>query len=363
LKYIINMSNKYLSLSNREDRIEISLSQSDTGNRNDVRVNKLDLSQMDMDKGTLEAKYYLLREEHAAVHDKLKKQKESSRQALMQAETMGMMTKYQLVFVKMETAFAKIFSHNKLRDLKKMQESFAKFKFNTIQKRININCGARVALENYKGLDSVYKLYNRNQKFNLRDAFQSWKRSIKIEKVINIKKRQIDGEIEDKKTEAKNIEQKIKQVDDEIKEVDKKKNKFQEDKEKQEKKRDNDLNDINQMLNPSGIRNNKDQLAQLKARLANAMSENKELNTQILSTNTNVQSFISEMHSLMTSHEILAMTNNEQMFEEESGGGSVYNDDQREDYPKPTQKYTPHYNTTTQGGASYNGKGKRRTHK
>lgn len=57
---------------------------------------------------------------------------EMNRNATLQAETMGMMTKYQLVFVKMETAFGSILNSNKIRDLKKKQQAFCKFRDNVI---------------------------------------------------------------------------------------------------------------------------------------------------------------------------------------------------------------------------------------
>jgi hypothetical protein len=58
---------------------------------------------------------------NAKLHRQIKKEqrrKEESKQAVLQAETINMMTKYQLVFVKMENQFAKIFNNNKLRNLK-----------------------------------------------------------------------------------------------------------------------------------------------------------------------------------------------------------------------------------------------------
>ena len=61
------------------------------------------------------------------LHRQMKKetrQKEEHKQAVLQAETINMMTKYQLVFVKMENQFAKIFNTNKLRNLKFKQEAF-----------------------------------------------------------------------------------------------------------------------------------------------------------------------------------------------------------------------------------------------
>lgn len=86
--------------------------------------------------------YELLQNENAMLNEKytqLAHKKESLKQQLLQAETMGMMTKYQLVFVKMETAFAKIFNRNKLRDLKTMHDAFSRFRKNTLSARININ--------------------------------------------------------------------------------------------------------------------------------------------------------------------------------------------------------------------------------
>jgi len=50
--------------------------------------------------------------------------KEEQKQAILQAETVSMMTKYQLVFVKMENAFAKVFNSNKLRNMTFKQEGF-----------------------------------------------------------------------------------------------------------------------------------------------------------------------------------------------------------------------------------------------
>ena len=44
--------------------------------------------------------------------------KDEHKQAILQAETVNMMTKYQLVFVKMENSFTKIFHKNKMRNLK-----------------------------------------------------------------------------------------------------------------------------------------------------------------------------------------------------------------------------------------------------
>jgi len=54
--------------------------------------------------------------------------KEEQKQTILHSETVSMMTKYQLVFVKMESAFAKVFNSNKLRNLFLKEEAFQKIK-------------------------------------------------------------------------------------------------------------------------------------------------------------------------------------------------------------------------------------------
>lgn len=48
---------------------------------------------------------------------KERKMGEENKQAIIQAETVNMMTKYQLVFVKMENAFGKVLNSRKVKEL------------------------------------------------------------------------------------------------------------------------------------------------------------------------------------------------------------------------------------------------------
>mmetsp|Transcript_966 Transcript_966/g.928 ORF Transcript_966/g.928 Transcript_966/m.928 type:complete len:128 (+) Transcript_966:700-1083(+) len=105
-----------------------------------------------------------------------------------------------------------------------------------------------------------------------------------------------------------------------------------------------------------------DKITVLTNKLAQAIAENKDLNSQLEMTQNNVKSFISEMTTLISSKDFSQMMEGEianELFEEESGG-SKYGDDQREDYQKPSKKYTPHYHTATQGGIGVQAKGKRK---
>lgn len=68
----------------------------------------------------------------------------------MQAETVNMMTKYQLVFVKMENQFAKVFNSNKLRALKIKQEAFYQVKKYAIGKNGEVNYKMHVIYQKLK---------------------------------------------------------------------------------------------------------------------------------------------------------------------------------------------------------------------
>lgn len=276
------------------------------------------------------------------------------------------MTKYQLVFVKMETAFSKIFNRNKLRDLKKMQSAFNNFKLNTISKRISINSGSRVALENLKRISKVGLKNGHNNP--LKSAFFKWKNNVIIEKSIKKKKEELDYELEEKKADVKRLERRIVEVEEEIDESEKRYSHFysqvKENKRKisvWENKNRELSHDINEILD-RGVQNadefistsqsSQDRIAGLNRRLYEAINENKELKEQLNQTNDNVKNFITEMSSLISSHEILKLATDDgtQEFEEESGGGSVL-DDQREDYVRDTPEYRHHVHTTvTQGG-------------
>ena len=84
------------------------------------------------------------------LHRQMKKEsrlKEEHKQAVLQAETINMMTKYQLVFVKMENQFAKIFNGNKLRSLRFKQEAFFNIKTAALVKNQQVNFKMHMVFE------------------------------------------------------------------------------------------------------------------------------------------------------------------------------------------------------------------------
>lgn len=336
------MEDDHLSMSNRDDGVDISLNESI--NTSD-EINKLPddpeelikmLEKVSTRYELVEHENALLTEKYSSVSQQLAAQKENSKQQIMQAETMGMMTKYQLVFVKMETAFSKIFNHNKLRDLNRMQDAFTKFKFNTLKNRIEINCGSKIALENIKSALKFTKIYQKFKAKSVRDAFQAWKGKITIEKSLKKRKKDLDFELNNANEEKKRIERRIHELEEEIEENDKRYNHLYalvKDNTKKISLIENNVrelsNDINQMDNEGNARvdlgnrsPSQDKIRSLQARLTAAMNENKDLNFQMETTNKNVKSFISEMSTLMSSHELGQMLDplaeiGEQMFEDQ----------------------------------------------
>ena len=247
-----------------------------------------------------------------------------------------MMTKYQLVFVKMETAFSKIFNHNKLRDLKKVQDAFSKFKFNTIKNRVEVNCSTRVALENFKNLGKLAKICQKNSQTSIKEAFQTWKRTLTIDRAITKKKEELEFELDNAIDERKRVERRINELSEEIDENDKRYNHLyslvKDNKKKisvYENKGRELSNDINQIMDRdpntrvdlASTSPSQNKVQGLQNRLNEAMSENKELNSQLEMTNTNVKSFISEMGSVISTHEVAQMVepiiDGPDMFEEQ----------------------------------------------
>lgn len=54
---------------------------------------------------------------------------------VLQAETLNMMTKYQLVFAKIECQVNRVLNSNKLREMRFAQRAFDKFKANALAQR------------------------------------------------------------------------------------------------------------------------------------------------------------------------------------------------------------------------------------
>jgi hypothetical protein len=100
------------------------------------------------------------------LHRQMKKEtrlREEHKQAVLQAETVNMMTKYQLVFVKMENQFAKIFNNNKLRNTKFKQDAFHRVKRCAILRQSDIGFKAQLIFEKFRNrcLNKMINIYTK----------------------------------------------------------------------------------------------------------------------------------------------------------------------------------------------------------
>ena len=106
-----------------------------------------------------------LKQKYSETKVELAGHDDNAKNAVLQVETVGMMTKYQLVFVKMETAFSKIFNSNRLRDQRKAQSAFDVMRKNAFHKRIRLGCEPRVILNKLRfKLGPLVKTYEKNER-------------------------------------------------------------------------------------------------------------------------------------------------------------------------------------------------------
>jgi hypothetical protein len=80
-----------------------------------------------------------LKEKHHRLVRREQHIENENKQALVQAETVSMMTKYQLVFVKIENIFSKIANNQATRERLELQDSFYQIKRCAIYKSVQVN--------------------------------------------------------------------------------------------------------------------------------------------------------------------------------------------------------------------------------
>lgn len=89
-----------------------------------------------------------------------------------------MMTKYQLVFVKMENAFSRVFNSNKLRWLHLKQDAFLRVKSRADEQNLALSLKTHTLYLklSQKVLIPVVKIYERNRIDDAQQkAFQQWR--------------------------------------------------------------------------------------------------------------------------------------------------------------------------------------------
>ena len=105
---------------------------------------------------------------------------------VLQAETLNMMTKYQLVFAKIECQVNRVLNSNKVRELKLVQRAFDRMRSNAQSGQLRHNYQAHMINLRFQGNVGVQMLnrYQTNRARALKRAFESWRLATDAAKVI-----------------------------------------------------------------------------------------------------------------------------------------------------------------------------------
>ena len=126
---------------------------------------------------------------------------------VLQAETLNMMTKYQLVFAKIECQVNRVLNSNKLRELKLMQRAFDRFRTNTQQSHLRSNYQAHMIEMRFKDNVGVQMLnrYQTNRVRAMKRAFESWRLATDAAKVIERIQKAVESELATAKNQSESI--------------------------------------------------------------------------------------------------------------------------------------------------------------
>ena len=123
---------------------------------------------------------------------------------VLQAETLNMMTKYQLVFAKIECQVNRVLNSNKLREMKIEQRAFDRMKRNAQDRSIRSSYLTHLINLRMQGNIGV-KIINRyqaNRMRALRKAFENWRLRSDAAKVIERLQETIKTEMSSKQEKS-----------------------------------------------------------------------------------------------------------------------------------------------------------------
>eukprot|EP00347_Sterkiella_histriomuscorum_P013141 403365857 len=276
-------------------------------------------------------KYDSVRQQNSDFNEKLHRQmrkesrmREEQKQAVLQAETVNMMTKYQLVFVKMENQFAKIFNSNKLRNLRFKQDAFIEIKMQALVRDGDVQYRTHQVYEkvrNHYVQTLIIDKYQAKQLKVLHLALQKWKTFALIPRLAlqaeesnakdmeNLKQKLSlkEREVSEKELLVKQKESQFKQMISEYKRL-QLKIEDQEGKERQISQEIQSLiykNTTSAVENQKGVSHVFQRAQQLEQSLQQLKRENKALREKLEMTEFNMQSFIREMGGMLDQHQLI----------------------------------------------------------
>lgn len=235
-----------------------------------------------------------------------------SRDTIKRLESVSKMTKYQLVFVKVQSAISRLCQLAKNSELIKLQKAFDRLRDNAGNvKKVQ----AEHILEQIK--DSIIRLVKAKERLNkalLAKFVCRWKNAIarqKLFKKIDIKLSSIEKkhkkEIIAKNCAVINLEQKLQQRNAEIgtlKEVEQ--NLRSRLRLKEELVQENTTNKNTKRSADKAFKTTEEQIQVLETRAEQLENENRDLKDRLESAETTVGDFIQEVSEILDSHEFMS---------------------------------------------------------
>jgi hypothetical protein len=236
------------------------------------------------------------------------------RAEVLHLETLNMMTKYQLVFIKLETAVAKMMRIRKMRLLMEKQKAFERYRQN-----IKFIIGfqgykARVVLQKVKhSINRILLIYNSKHQLKIEKAFKMWKmknalfKESKLFEKKNLELQERNQKIlKEKENQMEQVQQKLEHHVQEVAALKSSENSLKQIIHEKEEKEMILKESLEKAKKSEDKRNQKgvdERLNALEVHVKTLQSENEELRAKLDATENNVGDFISEMSTLLDSHD------------------------------------------------------------
>ena len=126
---------------------------------------------------------------------------------VLQAETLNMMTKYQLVFAKIECQVNRVLNSNKLREMRFAQRAFDKFKANALAQRNREAYRTHMIYLQLQGNVGVRLLqaYQKSRVRSQRRLFDKWRMQAQAASVLERLAKVLKQSLESKKAESEKV--------------------------------------------------------------------------------------------------------------------------------------------------------------
>ncbi|CAD8133516.1 unnamed protein product [Paramecium pentaurelia] len=222
--------------------------------------------------------------------DELDQQKNKLREQVIHTETLNMMAKYQLVFLKMEISMRKLALIIKLKGNQQKFYAFRKLKQSNKYSANHFKVlFTQIALK-YKQIGAIIQ---KKQKRNIHFAFLKVRLQFSKNKNEKIRKSFLQV-IASKETEIKNLQIKEQEIMENITNQKLK----EQDLQQKIKQKDQILSQLENELRRNSVNKT------LDSKLRNIENENQEMQDRIMGTEDSVNLFIREMNDMLDSHEI-----------------------------------------------------------